>query len=325
MRPIIRRNKMPERTIGIAAMGPDANTVLDTIRDFDRRGIKAAWLTAAGGGDNLTMLAAAAPATERILLGTCIATTWSRHPVIAAQQAGTASTLSGGRFRFGVGTGHKQGMSTTFGADFQKPLSHLREYIAITKSLLDTGAVEFAGDHYQANAKLASPLSTVPVMAAALRPRAYELCGEVADGAISWVSPGVYLRDVALPAMRAGAAKASRPVPPLVAHAPVCVHEDAAEVLAATNEQLSNYPRSPFYQAMFAASGHPEAAEAQMWSQGMMDDVVLWGTEDRVTARINELFDWGISEIIVSIVTAGGDAAASRARTLDHLTELSKA
>jgi alkanesulfonate monooxygenase SsuD/methylene tetrahydromethanopterin reductase-like flavin-dependent oxidoreductase (luciferase family) len=56
-----------------------------------------------------------------------------------------------------------------------------------------------------------------------------------------------------------------------------------------------------------------------------MDDVVLWGTEDRVTARINELFDWGISEIIVSIVTAGGDAAASRARTLDHLTELSKA
>jgi alkanesulfonate monooxygenase SsuD/methylene tetrahydromethanopterin reductase-like flavin-dependent oxidoreductase (luciferase family) len=110
-----------------------------------------------------------------------------------------------------------------------------------------------------------------------------------------------------------------------VAHAPVCVHEGAAEVLTATKKQLSNYPRSPFYQAMFAESGHPEVTETQTWSQGMVDDVVLWGTEERVAERINELFDWGISEIIVSIVTAGGDAAASRARTLDLLTELSKA
>ena len=43
----------------------------------------------------------------------------------------------------------------------------------------------------------------VPVMASALQRRSFELCGAEADGAISWVCPGGYLRDVAIPAMNA--------------------------------------------------------------------------------------------------------------------------
>jgi len=77
----------------------------------------------------------------------------------------------------------------------------------------------------------------VPVMAAALGEKAYELCGAEADGAISWVCPGAYLHDVALPALHRGADSAGRPVPPLVAHAPVCVHDHAEEVREAVRLQ----------------------------------------------------------------------------------------
>ena len=59
-------------------------------------------------------------------------------------------------------------------------------------------------------------------MASALQRGSFELCGEEADGAISWICPGIYLRDVALPAMQLGAERAGRPVPPLIAHA-LCV------------------------------------------------------------------------------------------------------
>jgi hypothetical protein len=41
--------------------------------------------------------------------------------------------------------------------------------------------------------------------------------------------------------------QAGRPVPPLIAHAPVCGHEHAAEVRAAVRQQVSN-PRLPSYQ-----------------------------------------------------------------------------
>ena len=54
----------------------------------------------------------------------------------------------------------------------------------------------------------------------------------------------------------------------------------------------------------------------------MVDAVVFSGNEDQVTSRINELFDWGISEIIATLVTVG-DAAASRERTLALLASLS--
>ncbi len=317
---------MPEGTIGVTAMSGDAAGALATIQDLDRRGVPAAWLTSGGGGgDSLTLFAAAAATTERVLLGSCIVTTWPRHPVIVAQQAQVIANLSGGRFRLGVGPGHAQGMSNTYGADYRTPLTNLREYITIAKTLLTTGAVEFEGSMYRANAKIAAPSQGVPVMASALRPRSFELCGEVADGTISWVCPGVYLRDTALPAMQRGAAKAGRPAPPLIAHTPVCVHEDGEEVLAAVREQLSNYPRSPFYQLMFAESGFPEAAELGTWSAEMLDAVAIWGNEEQVAARIAERFDWGMGELIAHVVAAGSDRDGSRERSLRLLASLAAA
>jgi F420-dependent oxidoreductase-like protein len=315
---------MANGTIGVAAMGGDAKQVISTIENFEARGIKAAWLTAGAGGiDNLTMLAAAATTTDRIALGTSIVTIWPRHPVIAAQQANAIAQISGGRFRFGVGPGHVAGMSRTYGAEYRTPLTALREYIAITRSLFDTGAVEYEGSVFKANYALPAPVPNTPIMASALRPKSYELCGEVADGAISWVSPAVYLRDVALPAIKRGAQTAGRVAPPLVMHLPVAVHENGDEVLASVREQLATYPRSPFYQAMFTQSGHPEAAETETWSAGMRDSVVAWGNEEQVTQRIAELFDWGMGELIVHVVTAGADPAASRTRTLDLIARLS--
>ena len=95
-------------------------------------------------------------------------------------------------------------------------------------------------------------------MASALRKGSFELCGEEADGAISWICPFTYLRDVALPAMEAGASRAGRETPPLIAHAPVCVHDNPEEVRAAVREQMMN-PRLPYYQRMLVAAGYPEA------------------------------------------------------------------
>ena len=179
-----------KRIIGVSITGQDTAEVLTRIQQAEQMGIPAAWLTTGGvGRDALTVFAAAAVRTERILLGTCITPTWPRHPVAVAQQVSVLAELAPGRFRLGVGPSHRAGMERTFGADFRAPLGHLREYLRILKALIQQGDVDFDGKYYQAHGRTGVPLH-VPVMASALRRGSFELCGAEADGAISWGMPG---------------------------------------------------------------------------------------------------------------------------------------
>ena len=108
--------------------------------------------------------------------------------------------------------------------------------------------------------------------------------------------------------------RSKRSVPPLIAHVPVCVHDNESEVREAVRAQIMNV-RLPFYQQMFADAGYPEASQG-VWSDRMIDGIVLWGNEERVAARLREFSAWGGSEVLASIVTAGKDRTASRDRTL---------
>jgi F420-dependent oxidoreductase-like protein len=321
---------MPQKLIGVAmsAFGVsgaagDGPVILANIEHAEQLGIPAVWLTTGGTGlDALTLFAAAAVRTSQIRLGTSIIPTFPRHPLVAVQQVQVLAQLAPGRFRLGLGPSHRPTMESMFGFDFRAPLGHLREYVQIVKTLLHSGSVDFDGKYYHAHGQIRMPVE-VPVMASALQRRSFEFCGEATDGAISWVCPGVYLRDVALPAMRAGAEKAGRPVPPLLAHAPVCVHDKPDEIRAAAQQQLANYVRLPFYLQMFEAAGFPEAA-AGNWSDAMIDAVVMSGEEARVADRLQELFALGATEILVSPLMAGSDRAASVERTLRLVAEVAK-
>jgi F420-dependent oxidoreductase-like protein len=312
---------MGDGTIGIAVSAPDAAEAVSQIRHAEELGVAAVWLTSGGGGgDSLTVLSAAAAQTERVLLGTSIVQTWSRHPVAVAQQVRAISGLAPGRFRLGVGPGHKQAMESTFGAQFRAPLGHLTEYLRILKGLLQEGEVDFDGRYYAAHTSM-SQADDVPVMASALRPKSFELCGAEADGAISWVCPHQYLRDSALPAVRAGAARAGRPAPPLIVHAPIIVHEDAGAVRDAVRSQLGNYPRTVFYAQMFSAAGLPVSAEGG-WTDAMIDAVAIYGDEAAVSSQLKGMFGWGAAEILGSVVTVG-DSQKSADRTMRLLAQVS--
>lgn len=304
---------MSQKLIGFAVRGETIHEVLATIERAEQLGVQAAWMTTGGARlDSITVFAAAALRTQHIKLGTSIVPTYPRHPLVMVQQTQVVAQLAPGRFRLGVGPSHRPTMEG-MGIRFTSPLGHLREYVRILKALLQTGKVDFDGTYYKAHDSISAPLD-VPVMASALQQGSFELCGEEADGAISWICPGQYLRDVGLPAMQAGAQRAGRPVPPLIAHAPVCVHDNADEVRAAVRQQIMN-PRLPFYQNMLVAAGFPEATQGT-WSDRMIDAAVLWGDEARVAERLRELLAWGATEVLASPVLAGPNQAASLDRTL---------
>jgi F420-dependent oxidoreductase-like protein len=313
------------KRVGVVVAAAESNRAVSIVEDLEERGIPAAWMTSgsAGGADSLSLFAVAAARTQQIMLGTAITQTFPRHPIAVAQQVLVLDQLAPGRFRLGLGTSGRGGMEQTLGVNFRAPLTHLREYIQIEKALLQQGSVDFSGRYYNAHTSIGSAVN-IPVMGAALGRDAFRLCGAEADGAISWVCPGAYLHDVALPAMRAGAEAAHRPVPPLIAHIPVCVHDDANEAREAVRQQFAGFARAPFYQNMFIAAGFPEVSQGT-WSDGMVDAVAACGSESQVSEGLQRLFSLGATEIMASPVAAGDDREASLDRTLGLLAQVAAA
>lgn len=306
------RRDAPGR-IGVVIQGGEPAAAVDLIVEAERAGIGAAWMTTGGTqADALTLFAAAAVRTERIVLGSAIIPTWPRNPVFVAQQAQAIDGLAPGRLRIGIGPSTAAAMRP-FGVAFRSPLTQLREYLFVLRSLLHEGTVDFTGRLVQARARIARPVQT-PVLASALQEGAFRLCGALSDGAISWVCPWSYIQRHALPALTAGAAEAGRAAPPLVMHVPVCVTEDPAVARAAAQRQVGMYARFQFYNEMFRRAGHPDAADGL--SQGLVDDLVIYGSEEEVAARLAKRAAEGFGEVMAMPLIAGDDREGSIRRSL---------
>ena len=307
---------MARNNVGAAIPAQTSATMLAAIGHAEGAGVPTLWLTTGTGPDAMTIFAAAAAVTQRIRMGTAIVPTFPRHPVVLAQATADIAQIAPNRFTLGVGPSHAPAMEDRLGIPYVKPLEHLREYVAITKGLLEGKQVDFDGVRFKVHAKLAYG-ADVPVIISALRAGSFELAGEAADGAVTWICPAEYIRSVAVPAMDRGAAKAGRKRPRLVAHAFVALTTDAAALAQGVQEFLPYYPKMRNYQEMFVAAGLPEAREGK-WSARMVDAAVINGDEAACAKMVDEfLAVSGADEIILSVMPTGADRLASLHRTLD--------
>ena len=289
-----------------AANPPDA---VAQIIQAEQAGVEVAWanMGAAGGADLMPVFGAAAAQTEHIHLGNAILHTWGRQPVAFAQEAMAIEGFGPGRFRLGIGPTTAFYVERFYGVPYTKPLTNLREYLITIRALLREGSVDFQGFHVSSKARI-NPHAPVPVMASALRPKSYELCGELSDGAISWMSPLRYLVDTALPALQAGAAAADRAAPPLVAHIPIAVNTDRQAVHQMAREQLAMYARVPNYQGMFAAAGYDVT---DGYGDDLLADLVVSGTEAEVVAGLQRWREAGMGEVLAHPLIDANDRAGS--------------
>ncbi len=289
---------------GLVIRRPDPAATLAAIRQAEERGVPAVWSTVGGAApDAVTLFAAAAVQTTAITLGTSIVPTYPRHPVALASQALAIAGLAPGRFRLGIGPSHRPTIEGALGLAMGTPLDHLREYLTVLRALLWEGKADFDGDYYRVHTALPPgtepPYTPLPI--SALRANAFRLAGEVADGAISWVCPVPYLIGTALPALRAGAAAAGRPAPPLIGHVPVALSTDRAAVHAAARATLAVYPRLTFYRNMFADAGFPIGAD-NAFPDALLDELIVAGDAETIAARLAAIQAAGVDELLVSLI-----------------------
>jgi alkanesulfonate monooxygenase SsuD/methylene tetrahydromethanopterin reductase-like flavin-dependent oxidoreductase (luciferase family) len=238
--------------------GDDLQAGIDLARLADTLGYESVWVTHGLGRDSFLVLAAYAAATRRTGLGNGVVPVYPRHPVAMAQAALTLAEISGGRFRLGIGVSHRASMESMLGLSVVEPLGVMREYVAVLRGALGAGAA-YEGKHYRVHWSPALPTRPAPppIYLAALGPRMCELAGEIADGAVLWLTPPDYVRDVARPAIERGRRRAGKTLEgfEIVAAVPLAVTAEPAAARAAFRTELARYAALPFYRAMLQASG----------------------------------------------------------------------
>ncbi len=245
--------------------GRDLAAAVELVRRAEGLGYESVWVTHGLGRDSFLVLAAYGAATTRLGLGNGVVPIYPRHPVAMAQAALTLAELTRGRFTLGIGVSHRETMEAMFGLELAAPLGVMREYVAVLGGALGAGAA-FEGKHFKARWSLAIPERPAPprVYLAALSRKMLELAGEVADGAILWLCPPGYVRDVALPALERGRTRAGKTLDgfDIVAAVPLAVTDDPAGARAAFRGELARYLVLPFYRAMLEASGLADGVRA---------------------------------------------------------------
>ena len=178
--------------IGIFGGDTGGRTIDDVVADAraaEQDGFASYALPQIFGLDAMGVLAIVGREVPRIELATGVVPTYGRHPVTMAQQALTVQAASGGRFTLGIGLSHQIVIENMFGLSFDKPLRHMREYLAVLMPLLHDGKADVDGETISTHVGLAvAERSDIPVLIAALGPKMLELAGTVTDGTVTWMT-----------------------------------------------------------------------------------------------------------------------------------------
>jgi F420-dependent oxidoreductase-like protein len=239
--------------------------------------------------DAMMLIGAMAREVPRLRFGTSVVPTYPRHPMVMAEQAKTASMLTGGRFSLGIGLSHQPVVEGMWGYSFDKPLRHAREYLDVLMPLLAGEAVRAAGETITGRGKLEIRSPEPPVLMAALGPQMLRLAGERCAGTITWMTGAKTLASLTVPTIGEAAAAAGRPAPDVVAGMPIWVTDDVDAARAVASKTYAVYGQLPSYRAMLDREGLAGPA-----------DLAVIGDEHICAARLDEFEDAGATLLLAS-------------------------
>lgn len=253
--------------------------------------------------------------TQRLQFGTAIAVAFARSPATLAYTAWDLAQASAGRFILGLGTQVKAHIERRFGMPWpESPASKLRDQIGAVRALWQAWQsgekLDYRSDHYKLT--LMSPFFNpgpiehpdIPIYVAGVNTGLACLAGEIADGfLVHPLHTPRYLREVILPAIEAGAAKAGRARRQVKISVTALVATDPQEK-EFTRSQVAFYASTPSYRAVMALHGwEPTAATLSRlaargrWEElpalvddGMLDQFSILAPEADLPGRLVERY-----------------------------------
>ncbi|MFJ8150144.1 LLM class flavin-dependent oxidoreductase [Streptomyces sp. NPDC096048] len=248
--------------------------------------------------------AAAAGAGFRVPTGTGVTLMPLRHPYEAAHQVRSLAMTTGKSVVAGFGPGGRAFQRSLLGTPYASPLTAAREYLTIVRGLLSGKTVELNGEYFSCHAGMVPAVAPrIDLGLGVLRPGMARLAGEVADAAVTWLTPPAYLRDTVRPAMAEGAEKAGRATPRLSAIVPVALERpdhDPTELVVASN---SRHMSAPHYIDMLRKAGIDIAGEELPAAAKRMleGDAFVHGEIDTIVEKLAAYREAGVDEIVLNL------------------------
>ncbi|MBL8928895.1 MAG: LLM class F420-dependent oxidoreductase [Kineosporiaceae bacterium] len=342
--------------LGYWGAGNDKDNLL-LAREADRLGYSVCWAAEAYGSDAPTVLSWVAAQTERIDIGSAVMQIPARTPAMTAMTAATLDSLSGGRFRLGLGVSGPQVSEGWHGVRFDNPLGRTREYVDIVRLALGRRRVSYQGRHYtlplpdgpgKALQLTVRPVrEQVPIYLASVGPKNLALTGEIADGWLGvFFAPehaGVSIDPIRQARVAAGRAEAADPLAgfDIVPTVPVVVGDDVAEAANGVRLYTALYVggmgsrQQNFYNALVRRMGYEEVAQtvqdlyldqkqlaaADALPVDLLDATALLGPRDRIADRLHAYAEAGVSTLSVAPLAGSTQDRVQTLRTMVDAVE----
>ena len=251
----------------------DLNKVPANAKEVEAAGYSGAW-TAETAHDPFLPLTLAAEHTTTLELGTSIAVAFARNPMLLANIGWDLQAYSKGRFILGLGSQIKPHIEKRFSMEWSHPAKRMREMVLAIRAIWDTWEngtkLDFRGEFYKhtlmtpfftpERAELAG-FGTPKIYLAGVGELMTEVCGEVCDGFICHgFTTEKYLREVTIPALARGRAKAGKTMEGFDIVGPSFVvsggnEEEMKAAAAGTRQQIAFYGSTPAYKGVLDIHG----------------------------------------------------------------------
>ena len=288
---------------------------MEYARYAEQRGFEAVWQAESRlVRDASVPMAAFAAVTDHIQIGSGVINNWTRNIGLLAATFLTLDDLAPNRVICGIGAWWDP-LAKNVGIDRRKPLTAMRETVAVMRRLLAMERVTFHGEFHHVDGIELDVVHgrreprNVSIMIGATGPQMMELTGEIADGAVlNYCVPPEYNIE-ALEQLERGAARAGRSLddidrPQLV----VCsVHEDRQTALDGARELLTQYLAQQPHIAK-ASGVQPEVVQ-------QIQSILGWpATKEQVRAAMKY-----VPDELVQRITASGTPAEVKAKVREYI------
>lgn len=326
--------------LGLLTFAPaELDEFVEAGRFAERLGYQCAYTTESLT-DTLAIDEAIALGTSRLQVGSFVALSYLRHPIIAAQGAATIQDLSGGRFTLGIGLGHRV-RNEALGIEAGAPSTDLSDYVTSVRAVLEGRGreryPELPPQVYQGETlEFRVPKHPVPILTAAVGPRMARVGGSVADGLMLYMQPRHGLEEIRREAC-AGAEEAGRDPSALELHLGMhaFVADDHELALEKARGSLAYWVGLSAYNQRIAATGFEDEARElkEAFQRDDMDGLTaripdelvrqfcLVGTPDECREQLRGFYDQGVDLVAImpDPVAPGETYPAAVKRTLEAL------
>lgn len=266
-------------------------------------------------------------------ISTAVAIAFPRSPVHLAHAAWDLQTMSGGRFRLGLGTQVRAHVERRYGADFDQPAARMGEWVEAIRAIFatwQTGTpLAFTGQftRHDLMPPLLSPPPLAsgppPILVGALGPRMVDVTARVADGIVLHpLTTDAFLATMVderiVPALHRHGR--NRPSFEIVGGALVGVHDghDEASVRDGVRALVGFYGSTPAYREILDSVGAGHLQEplraltrAGAWDEvahlvpdELLDHLAVIGRPDEVGHRLVARFSGRVDRLNLTFVQA---------------------